>query len=219
MGERRNAASLFSHSLKTPLSSVKVAAQLLLKHLGGRLGDKDQQLLELILRNATILEVRINKLIDLAGITDENLQMDLSLDDLELIHSLKEGAQPASAPAPQPPAPEAPVEARPERVHDPSKIVIRADPEIADLIPKFLENRLKDIIVIREALEREDFETVRNLGHMMKGAGGGYGFLGITEIGKGLEEAAKAGNAQEIGKSLEALCAYMNSVEVVYDEL
>lgn len=214
MGERRNAASLFSHSLKTPLSSVKVAAQLLLKHLGGRLGDKDQQLLELVLRNATILEVRINKLIDLAGITDETLQMDLSLDDLELIHSLKEGSQPA--PAPQPPAP---VAARPEKVHDPSKIVVQADPEIADLIPKFLENRLKDIVVIQEALERGDFETVRNLGHMMKGAGGGYGFPGITEIGKALEEAAKAGNAQEIGKGLEALAAYMNSVEVVYDEL
>lgn len=217
MGERRNAASLFSHSLKTPLSSVKVAAQLLLKHLGGRLGEKDQQLLELVLRNATILEVRINKLIDLAGINDENLRLSLSLDELELIHSLKEAAQPA--PAPPPPAAEAPVEARPEKVHDPSKIVVQADPEIADLIPKFLENRLKDIVVIREALEQGDFETIRTLGHMMKGAGGGYGFPGITEIGKVLEEAAKAGNAQEIGMGLEALCAYMNSVEVVYDEL
>ena len=57
MGERRNAASLFSHSLKTPLSSVKVGAQLLLKHLNAKIGEKDQQILEMLLRNATTLEV------------------------------------------------------------------------------------------------------------------------------------------------------------------
>ncbi|HSP07253.1 MAG TPA: histidine kinase dimerization/phospho-acceptor domain-containing protein, partial [Acidobacteriota bacterium] len=77
MGERRNAASLFSHSLKTPLSSVKVGAQLLLKHLGGRLNDKDQQLLELILRNASILEARINKLTEFSIFAPENMVMEL----------------------------------------------------------------------------------------------------------------------------------------------
>ncbi|HSP06990.1 MAG TPA: Hpt domain-containing protein, partial [Acidobacteriota bacterium] len=100
----------------------------------------------------------------------------------------------------------------------PSKLMIHADPEIADLIPKFLDNRMKDIEALREALERGDFETIRTLGHMMKGAGGGYGFLGITEIGKMLEESARAGNAQDISRGIEALSAYMNSVEVVYDE-
>jgi HPt (histidine-containing phosphotransfer) domain-containing protein len=77
---------------------------------------------------------------------------------------------------------------------------------------------MKDMEALREALERGDFETIRNLGHMMKGAGGGYGFPGITDIGRMLEESAKAGNAQEISRSIEALSAYMNSVEVVYDE-
>src|SRR5215204_5851320 len=108
MGERRHAASLFSHSLKTPLSSVKVASQLLLKHLQGTLNEKDQQLLEMILRNGSILEARINKLIQLSTIGSDYLRMELSLAQLELVHSLREEAAaashlepPGAAPAPE----------------------------------------------------------------------------------------------------------------------
>ena len=53
---------------------------------------------------------------------------------------------------------------------DPNKVVIHADPEIADLIPKFLDNRQKDIAAIESALQQSDFETIRMLGHSMKGA-------------------------------------------------
>jgi HPt (histidine-containing phosphotransfer) domain-containing protein len=216
MSERRHAASLFSHSLKTPLSSVKVGAQLLLKHLRGKVPEKDEQLLEMLVRNATSLEIRINKLVELSSPNDQGLNLDLSLNQLEEIHAMKEGSAevPAAEAAPAP----APPESRPE-TGDSSKIVVHADPEIADLIPKFLENRKKDLAALREALERGDFETIRSLGHGMKGAGGGFGFSGITEIGRDLEESAKVANAEEIRKGVDALAAYMSSVEVVYDEL
>lgn len=222
MGERRNAASLFSHSLKTPLSSVKVGAQLLLKHLAGKIGDKDQQLLDVLFRNATTLEVRINKLIELAQTDEDTLELNLSVDQLEVIHSLKNEPAPPEPIRPEAEAANAQLQSHsaeaPEEVSA-FRIVVHADPEIADLIPKFLENRVKDIAAIREALERSDFETIRTLGHMMKGAGGGFGFHGITEIGKTLEDSAKASNAEEIQKGVEALAVYMNTVEVVYDEL
>jgi signal transduction histidine kinase len=226
MGERRNAASLFSHSLKTPLSSVKVAVQLLLKHLSGRLGDKDQQLLEMIHRNAGILEARINRMIDLANVTTDRFDLSLDLEHLEEVHSLKE---PASGEQPAPQAPPAPAPAPPETKSEAAgavaespgdgKIVVHADPEIADLIPKFLENRQKDIDSIRAALEKMDFDTIRVLGHSMKGAGGGYGFPGVTEIGRHLEDAAKIKDTEVILKGIEDLTNYLNSVEVVYDEL
>lgn len=234
MGERRNAASLFSHSLKTPLSSVKVGSQLLIKHLNGKIAEKDQQLLEMLLRNATTLELRINKLTQLAQADEDGLELNLSLQQLEYLHDLKEGVIPeepavaapqearetaATAETPQEAAAETPkVEQEPEADLS-GRIVVHADPEIADLIPKFLENRLKDISAIREALDRGDFETIRTLGHSMKGAGGGFGFPGITDIGKTLEDSAKAADAEQIQRGLEALAVYMNSVEVVYDEL
>lgn len=217
MGERRNAASLFSHSLKTPLSSVKVGAQLLLKHLNAKIGEKDQQILEMLLRNATTLELRINKLTQLAQFDDDGLELNLSLQQLEYLHALKEGPPPEE---PTLPSSTETTEVSPEQEADLSgKIVVHADPEIADLIPKFLENRLKDIDAIRDALDRGDFDTIRTLGHSMKGAGGGFGFPGITDIGKTLEDSAKAADAEQIQRGLDALAVYMNSVEVIYDEL
>src|SRR4030067_659772 len=88
-------------------------------------------------------------------------------------------------------------------------IIVHVDPEIADLVPGFLDNRRKDTASIAEALTRGDFETVRILGHSMKGAGGSYGFDAITDIGKSLEQAALAKNADEIKSSTAELSAYL----------
>jgi len=97
------------------------------------------------------------------------------------------------------------------------KILVKADPDIADLIPGFLENRRQDIAVMLGALKQGDFETIRVLAHSMKGAGGGYGFDAITEIGRGLEQAAKSKNAEETGKHISALSSYLDRVEVIYE--
>jgi HPt (histidine-containing phosphotransfer) domain-containing protein len=215
MGERRNAASLFTHSLKTPLSSVKVASQLLLKHLQGKLDPKNQQLLEMILRNASTLEARINAIVDVMQVFEDRVFVELTENQLETIHELKDTK--FSAP-PQPSETKAPEEETPEETAT-GKVTVHADPEIADLIPKFLENRQKDIHLITAALEKGDWDTVRLLGHSMKGAGGGYGFAGITDIGKHLEDAAKIKDASAIRTGLEDLETYLNRVEVIYDEL
>ena len=58
------------------------------------------------------------------------------------------------------------------------------DEDLGDLIPGYLENRKKDVVEILNCLNRRDYETIRSLGHKMKGSGGGYGFDTITEIGK-----------------------------------
>jgi signal transduction histidine kinase len=204
MAEPRNAASLLSHSLKTPLSSVKVAAQLLRKHIQDQLTEKDRELLDAIIRNASTLEARLNKIIELSTTFEDRIFVELELDQLEAIHSIK--TEIISKPSEPPP------------VENLEKVVIHADPEIADLIPKFLDNRQKDIHLIETALEKNDFEAIRLLGHSMKGAGGGYGFDGVTEIGKNLEEAAKEANSDKIRNGVHELAEYLRKVEVIYDE-
>jgi HPt (histidine-containing phosphotransfer) domain-containing protein len=97
-----------------------------------------------------------------------------------------------------------------------AKIIVHVDPDIADLIPGFLENRRKDIKTIGEAVTRGDFETIQILGHSMKGAGGSYGFDAITDIGKSLEQAAKDKDAEGIQRSVQELAIYLDQVEVVY---
>jgi HPt (histidine-containing phosphotransfer) domain-containing protein len=96
------------------------------------------------------------------------------------------------------------------------KIIVHVDPDIADLIPGFLENRHKDIKTMGEAVTQGDFETIQVLGHSMKGAGGSYGFDAITDIGKSLEQAAKDKDAEGIQRSVQELSTYLDCVEVVY---
>ena len=96
------------------------------------------------------------------------------------------------------------------------KIVVNVDSDIEDLIPGFLENRHEDVKSIYDALEKEDYETIRILGHSMKGAGGGYGFDEITDIGKLIEESAEGKNQEEIKKWVINLTNYLDRVEIVY---
>lgn len=97
------------------------------------------------------------------------------------------------------------------------KIVVIVDEDLQDLIPGYLENRLKDISKIRESLAQGDYEAIRSIGHKMKGSGGGYGFDEITNIGRTIEEAANKNFGEEIERQTEALKTYMERLEVVYE--
>ena len=96
-----------------------------------------------------------------------------------------------------------------------SKEVVYVDPDFMDLIPFFLESRRSDIVNIRECIKKADMKEARRLGHGMKGAGGGYGFQEISRIGKGIEEAAMAGDTAGIEEALTMLDEYLSVVEVV----
>ena len=96
------------------------------------------------------------------------------------------------------------------------KIVVQVDADLEDLIPGYLQNRHKDLEAIQQALEKQDFESIRVLGHSMKGTGGGYGFDAITAIGRTLEEGAKSRNAQAIQQGIATLREYLQAVEVVF---
>ena len=96
-------------------------------------------------------------------------------------------------------------------------ILVRANPKLADLIPGFLQNRRHDVNAMLDALDVSDFATVENLGHGMKGAGGSWGFQGITDIGAALERAAESADNEESRKWVGELSRYLDRVEIVYD--
>lgn len=97
------------------------------------------------------------------------------------------------------------------------KIVVRIDAELKDLIPGYIQNRYKDIEIMSKALESGDYETIRTLGHSMKGSGGGYGFEAITEIGANLEKWAKENNGDEIRGEINELSDYLKNIEIIYE--
>lgn len=97
-----------------------------------------------------------------------------------------------------------------------SKDIVYVDSDFEDLVPGFLDNRKSEIEAIRSCCESADFKEIMRLGHGMKGAGAGYGFPAITEIGANLEEAAKNGDTGAIEKELTRLNEYLSTVRVIY---
>ena len=95
--------------------------------------------------------------------------------------------------------------------------IVRVDPDYADLVPGFLENRRSEIDIIRNSAAQGDFSEIRRLGHGMKGAGAGYGFEVISEIGRNLEDAAISEDVSAIEAELLRLGSYLSEVRVVLD--
>lgn len=97
----------------------------------------------------------------------------------------------------------------------PAIVSTEIDPEIRELIPGYLENRANDIPKLRNALSAKDFETIRTLGHNMKGTGKSYGLDRISEIGKSLELAAKNADLDFIDTGIGQLEEYLKHATVV----
>ncbi|MBF0329132.1 MAG: Hpt domain-containing protein [Nitrospirae bacterium] len=99
----------------------------------------------------------------------------------------------------------------------PEKIIVKVDPDIADLVPGYIDNRHRDIGLLSEALAKNDYDGLRKIGHDLKGSGSGYGFDKITEMGRTLESAAKSGDGTEIKKLIDELTDYLDRLEIVYE--
>jgi CheY-like chemotaxis protein len=91
----------------------------------------------------------------------------------------------------------------------------RAERKIIDRAPAYLEHCRQNLIVMRVAMGRGDYETVLVIGHNMRGSGGGFGFQPISEIGAALEQAADEGDFVQISAQLEALSHYLDGLAPV----
>jgi histidine phosphotransfer protein HptB len=97
-----------------------------------------------------------------------------------------------------------------------NQLTVEISRDLEDIVPIFLDNRKKDIQILRDALSKQDFGTVQMLGHRMKGDGGGFGFDRITEIGAEMERAAKLEDRPTIEQHIRQLEDFLTRVTVVY---
>jgi len=96
------------------------------------------------------------------------------------------------------------------------RITVYIDPDLEDIIPTFLANRQKDLQTLRTAMIEKDFETIRILGHRMRGDGGGYGFTAISGIGGVMELAAGRRDEPAIQRQTAELEDFLARVHIVY---
>lgn len=90
-----------------------------------------------------------------------------------------------------------------------------ADPFARKLVGQYLQNREGDIGKLQDALQRQDFETIRRTGHNMYGSGSAYGLDEISRIGADLEKAAELQNSVGAARLVEDLAVFLRTVEVM----
>jgi HPt (histidine-containing phosphotransfer) domain-containing protein len=94
---------------------------------------------------------------------------------------------------------------------------VRVSDDLRELIPRFLAHRRRELDELRAALACADLETVRRLGHGLKGVGGGYGFDEVTRIGAELERAGREGRLPAAEALVRELAEYLDTVEIRYE--
>ena len=95
-------------------------------------------------------------------------------------------------------------------------ITVYIDPGLEEIVPGFLENRRREVQTLETALQHNDLNTIRVIGHRMKGDGGGYGFDVISTIGDGMERAAAREDWDAIRRHIVELIDFLARVTVVY---
>jgi signal transduction histidine kinase/CheY-like chemotaxis protein len=116
------------------------------------------------------------------------------------------------------------VEMPPEQAKDASapvvesgdEFLVRVEQGMEDVVPSYLEKRRKDVETYRQALGSSDFDTLRMLGHKMKGTGTGYGFPVLTEIGDAIERAALKKDTAGATAAVDRLAGYVEKVKLQY---
>jgi hypothetical protein len=95
-------------------------------------------------------------------------------------------------------------------------LTVDIDRDLEYLIPEYLDGRKQDVVSLRVSLQNNDFETIRILGHNMKGTGGGYGFNAISDIGDEIQQSAIAKNAGELERLAGVLKDYLDRITIRY---
>ena len=94
------------------------------------------------------------------------------------------------------------------------RVTVSAD--LADLVPRYLNNRHSDLTFARQLLRKGEYFLLAGMAHRIRGSASSYGFSGLGDIATAIEVAAEVGDAAAIESQLRALEHFLEAVEVAY---
>lgn len=87
------------------------------------------------------------------------------------------------------------------------------DEDFRELLQLFAESVPEKQGTLRALHQKGAVEEIRVCAHQIKGAGGGYGFPGLSSAAADLEHACKAHDADRIARTLDALVDYLGRID------
>lgn len=95
-------------------------------------------------------------------------------------------------------------------------LTVSIEKDLEVLVQRFLARKREDLGSARIALAAGDYETIRRIGHDLKGAGEGFGFPELSAFGAALEGAAIARNERALGEQLAAVEQFLSRLRVTF---
>lgn len=82
---------------------------------------------------------------------------------------------------------------------------IEIEDEIKDLIPSYLENRRKDLVLLQEGVLKKEISTIKKIAHKIKGTALSYGQEKLDKIAHDLNMAIDSDDWKEIEDTINKM--------------
>lgn len=99
------------------------------------------------------------------------------------------------------------------------KLIIKVDEDLEEIMPRYLEIRQKELLELESAVEAENFEQIRMLGHKLKGTGSAYGFDELSRLGSLIEDKACDKDMNEVPHYTSEIRTFLDNLEIEYVEM
>jgi len=100
----------------------------------------------------------------------------------------------------------------------PSAVAVDASPDLEDLLPDFLARRWAEVGQLRALAEDGDWESIRQIAHRVRGSGGAYGFMELTEHATTLGVAARGEDEASAGEVIDQIEAYLRALRIRFSD-
>ncbi|ASJ75346.1 ATP-binding protein [Granulosicoccus antarcticus] len=91
-------------------------------------------------------------------------------------------------------------------------LLLDQNPRFHSIVERFVTKLEEQNSLLVSACEQADWNQVAELAHWLKGSGGSVGFDGFTALAAELEQDAKAGSAEKVRSSIDAIQIYSDRV-------
>lgn len=92
------------------------------------------------------------------------------------------------------------------------KSIYADEADFQELLEYFVSALPERRMQLLAGMEEGDLFTLKSVAHQLKGAGGGYGYPGLTERAQQLEMACRAEKHAEIPGTLKNLVSYIDQI-------
>ncbi|AMK09857.1 Hpt domain-containing protein [Pseudodesulfovibrio indicus] len=96
------------------------------------------------------------------------------------------------------------------------RIPVTVDPELEPIMARYLDLRRQELIALKAALDKEDYDSVIEFGHTLKGNGSSYGFPRLSELGRELEGAGAARDRDAAIELAGEVGYFLDNVDITF---